>query len=100
MKKDKEEPKNPFLELMKVAQEESIYYRQKAIKNWWDAWITDIESEQTVLNNKYLGLQHREIIKERLGMNCIDQCMSEIANIIEKDREISVSFKAIRRKPR
>lgn len=96
----KQKPRNPLTELLATAQEDSIFYRQQALKVWWDTWIAEVEGTQHVLNNKYLGLEHRDIIRERLALNCLDQCMNEVSEFIEDDKTINIKFKALRRKPR
>lgn len=93
--KNKMQSKN---ELLSIAQLESTYFRKKALEEWWDAWIIEIEADQLILDHKYINSEHQDLIKERLMLNCLEDSIEKTGTYEIQDKKLVLKFQALRRK--
>lgn len=92
-----------FLELTKVVSEDSEGFfgdqvsRQRGIRKWWDKWVVQVSTHQSVLDEKYLDSEFKDVIKSKLAQNCVEEVAEDCINYLTEQRKIEATFLAIRR---
>jgi hypothetical protein len=72
--------------------------RERALENWINHWIIQLNKEQLILNTKDLPINFEDLIKERLFTNMLDDIMTEAAVITKEPNKIKGELLCIRRK--
>lgn len=78
----------------------AFHFRERALEEWIDKWITTISSEQLLLSNKSMPSEFEDMLKERLFINMLDQIMEESAVVTISKNKIEGNLTCLRRKPR
>jgi hypothetical protein len=77
-----------------------VEMRERALEEWINTWIIQLEYEQSVLDQKYLKLEFEEFLKEHIGNKLTDQAMESAVEITSEKTKIKGSLTCLRRKPR
>lgn len=72
--------------------------REKALEEWIEDWIVELEYEQAVLSQRYLSLDFEEFLKEHIGKKLADQAMDEAIEITKNKNQLTGKLVCIRRK--
>jgi hypothetical protein len=98
--------KEALRELRKIIQMPDQKYwnyvemRERALEEWINTWIIQLDYEQSVLDQKYLKLEFEEFLKEHIGNKLTDQAMESAVEITSEKTKIKGSLTCLRRKPR
>lgn len=74
--------------------------REKALEEWVERWIVELEYGQTVLNQRYLSLDFEEFLKEHIGKKLSEQAMEDAIEITKEKTLIKGTMVCLRRKPK
>lgn len=74
--------------------------RERALEEWIETWIIQLEYEQSVLNQRYLSLDFEEFLKEHVGKKLAEQAMEDAIEISKKKTILRGEMVCIRRKPK
>lgn len=77
-----------------------VEMRERALEEWVNTWIIQLDYEQSVLDQKYLKLEFEEFLKEHIGNKLTDQAMESAVEITSEKTKIKGSLTCLRRKPR
>jgi hypothetical protein len=77
-----------------------VEMRQRALEEWIDNWITQLEYEQSVLDQRYLNSEFEDFLKEHIGKKLTDQAMEDAIEITKEKTKIKGNVTCLRRKPR
>lgn len=77
-----------------------VEMRQRALEDWIDSWIIQLEYEQSVLDQRYLSSEFEDFLKEHIGSKLTDQAMEGAVDITTEKTRIKGSLTCLRRKPR
>ena len=77
-----------------------VEMRQRALEDWIDSWIIQLEYEQSVLDQRYLNSEFEDFLKEHIGSKLTDQAMEGAVDITTEKTRIKGSLTCLRRKPR
>ena len=72
--------------------------RERALEEWIDKWILELEYEQAVLNQRYLSLDFEEFLKEHVGKKLAEQAMEEAIDITKQKTQLKGKLVCLRRK--
>lgn len=71
--------------------------QQDAMVAWFQKWVIEVNANETVLHEKYLTSEFKDIIKERLVYNMVESVTEECAEIKIEGRNTKVKMYALRR---
>ena len=97
--------KEALKELRKIAQIPDqkhwncMEIRERALEEWIEKWIVQLEYEQSVLNQKYLSLDFEDFLKEHVGKKLADQAMEDAIEITCEKTRLTGRMVCLRRKP-
>lgn len=74
--------------------------RERALEEWIEKWILELEYEQAVLNKRYLSLDFEEFLKEHVGKKLSEQALEEAVEITSDNTKLKGKMVCLRRKPR
>jgi hypothetical protein len=74
--------------------------RERALEEWIDNWIIQLEYEQSVLDQRYLGTEFEDFLKEHIGNKLTDQAMESSVEITKEKTKIKGKLTCLKRKPR
>lgn len=74
--------------------------RNKALNQWLDKWLAEIEVSQLVMNTKYMTSEFQDVIKEQLARNCQEQLAEEVIEYTTTNNKVQSKMLALRKKPR
>jgi len=77
-----------------------VEMRERALEEWINTWIIQLNYEQSVLDQKYLNVEFEDFLKEHIGNKLTDQAMESAVEITKEKTKIKGSLTCIRRKPR
>lgn len=77
-----------------------VEMRERALEEWINTWIIQLDYEQSVLDQRYLKLEFEEFLKEHIGNKLTDQAMESAVEITSEKTKIKGSLTCLRRKPR
>lgn len=77
-----------------------VEMRERALEEWIYNWIVELNHEQAVLNQRYLGLEFEEFLKEHIGAKLAEQAMEDAIEIMKEDTQIKGRLTCLRRKSR
>jgi hypothetical protein len=72
--------------------------RAELLEKWEQKWITSVESEQLVMDKKYLTSEFSDMVKERLAQNLAESLAEECVTFTITDRKVKAQLFGIRRK--
>jgi hypothetical protein len=96
--------KEALKELRKIAQMPDQKHwnctemRERALEDWIEKWIIQLEYEQSVLNPRYLDVEFQDFLKEHIGKKLTDQAMEDAVEISTEKTKIKGSLICLRRK--
>lgn len=96
--------KEALKELRKIAQMPDQKHwnctemRERALEDWIDKWIIQLEYEQSVLNPRYLDIEFQDFLKEHIGKKLTDQAMEDAVEISTEKTKIKGNLICLRRK--
>lgn len=96
--------KDALKELRKIAQMPDQKHwnctemRERAMEDWIEKWIIQLEYEQHVLNKKYLSSDFEDFLKEHVGKKLAEQAMEEAIEITSEKTELKGKLICLRRK--
>jgi hypothetical protein len=71
--------------------------QQDAMVAWFNKWVVELNASETVLHEKYLTSEYKDLIKERLVYNMVESVTEECAEIKVDGRKTKVKMYALRR---
>jgi hypothetical protein len=74
--------------------------RERALEEWIDRWIVELEYEQSVLSQRYLSLDFEEFLKEHVGKKLVEQAMEDAVELDKQKTVIRGKMTCVRRKPK
>lgn len=77
-----------------------VEMRERALEEWIDMWVIQLDYEQSVLDQRYLKLDFEDFLKEHIGNKLTDQAMESAVEITKEKTKIKGSLTCIRRKPK
>lgn len=77
-----------------------VEMRERALEEWIDMWVIQLQYEQSVLDQRYLNLDFEDFLKEHIGNKLTDQAMESSVEITKEKTKIKGSLTCIRRKPK
>jgi hypothetical protein len=77
-----------------------VEMRERAFDDWINAWIVQFDYEQSVLDQRYLGTEFEDFLKEHIGKKLTDQAMEDAIEITKEKTKIKGNVTCLRRKPR
>jgi hypothetical protein len=77
-----------------------VEMRERALEEWINAWIIQLDYEQSVLDQRYLNSEFEDFLKEHIGNKLTDQAMESAVDITTEKTRIKGSLTCVRRKPR
>lgn len=77
-----------------------VEMRERALEEWIDNWIIQLEYEQSVLDQKYLNSEFEDFLKEYIGSKLTDQAMEDAVEITSEKTKIKGKLTCLKRKPR
>lgn len=77
-----------------------VEMRERALEEWINTWIIQLNYEQSVLDQKYLNIEFEDFLKEHIGSKLTDQAMESAVEITKEKTKIKGSLTCIRRKPK
>ncbi len=77
-----------------------VEMRERALEEWINTWIIQLDYEQSVLDQRYLKLEFEDFLKEHIGNKLTDQAMESAVEITKEKTKIKGSLTCIRRKPK
>lgn len=98
--------KKPLDELRKIAKMRDQKHwnatemRERALEEWIYNWIVDINYEQYVLNDKHMGLEFEDFIKEHVAKKISEQQLEECIAFDKKKNSLIGHVICLRRKPK
>ena len=72
--------------------------RQVLLEKWEQKWVSIVETEQLIMDKKYLTSEFSDIIKERMAQNLAEQLTEESVTYTITDKKIKAQMLGIRRK--
>jgi benzoyl-CoA reductase/2-hydroxyglutaryl-CoA dehydratase subunit BcrC/BadD/HgdB len=72
--------------------------RERALEDWIEKWIIQLEYEQSVLNPRYLDIEFQDFLKEHIGKKLTDQAMEDAVEISTEKTKIKGNLICLRRK--
>jgi len=72
--------------------------RERALEEWINTWIVEVEYEQSVLSQRYLSLDFEEFLKEHIGKKLAEQAMEEAVEITKNKTQLKGNMVCLRRK--
>jgi hypothetical protein len=96
--------KEALKELRKIAQMPDQKHwnctemRERALEDWIEKWIIQLEYEQSVLNPRYLDVEFQDFLKEHIGKKLTDQAMEDAVEISTEKTKIKGNLICLRRK--
>jgi hypothetical protein len=96
--------KEALKELRKIAQMPDQKHwnctemRERALEDWIEKWIIQLEYEQSVLNPRYLDIEFQDFLKEHIGKKLTDQAMEDAVEISTEKTKIKGNLICLRRK--
>ena len=85
--------KEALKELRKIAQMPDQKHwnctemRERALEEWINKWIIELNYEQTVINRRYLTSDFEDFLKEHVGKKLADQAMEDAIEITSERRK-------------
>jgi hypothetical protein len=77
-----------------------VEMRERALEEWIDNWIIQLEYEQSVLDQKYLNSEFEDFLKEYIGSKLTDQAMEDAVEITSEKTKIKGKLTCLKRKPK
>ena len=74
--------------------------RERALEEWLEKWIIDLNVEQSALNFSKMPLDVQDLLKEQLISGILDQVMTDVAVITTQPNKLLGEMSCIRRKPK
>jgi hypothetical protein len=74
--------------------------RERALEEWIETWIVELEYEQTVLSERYLTVDFEDFLKEHIGKKLSEQAMEESVEITKEKTRLKGKMVCLRRKPK
>ena len=97
--------KEALKELRKIAQMPDQKHwnctemRERALEEWINKWIIELNYEQTVINRRYLTSDFEDFLKEHVGKKLADQAMEDAIEITSEKTKLNGKLVCLRRKP-
>jgi hypothetical protein len=77
-----------------------VEMRERAFEEWVYRWVIELDHEQAVLDQRYLGTEFEDFLKEHIGKKLTDQAMEDAVEITKEKTKIKGNITCLRRKPR
>jgi hypothetical protein len=72
--------------------------RERALEEWIDKWLVELEYEQTVLSERYLTVDFEDFLKEHIGKKLSEQALEESIEITKEKTKLKGNMVCLRRK--
>jgi hypothetical protein len=72
--------------------------RAEKLEAWMNKWITEVEFSQAVVDTKYLTSEYNDTIKIKLAQSLAEDLAEECVTYKTKERKISATMCALRRR--
>jgi hypothetical protein len=72
--------------------------REKALEEWINSWIIELEYEQSVLSQRYLSIDFEEFLKEHVGKKLAEKAMEDAIDIKTEKTLLKGKLVCLRRK--
>lgn len=74
--------------------------RENALEDWINTWIVHSNTEQAVINQKYMQSEFEDQLKEAMCLKMVSDVLEESVIITKSANKIKTELLSIRRKPK
>lgn len=74
--------------------------REHALEEWIEKWVTNLDDELTVLNEKFMTSDFEDFLKEQIGRKLTEAAMEDAITIKKEKNKFKGSLTCIRRIPK